>query len=253
MIREDFNVNGHAGVDVHIQSGRVEIKGGETGVIAVEVDTPDPGFVVEQRGNTIHLFSDKTSSWLSRGSTYVVIAVPEGSDASIGTASGKIETRVTLGEVEAKTASGKVNIAAANDLTVKTASGSTSIGVVTGDLRISSASGDADIGEVHGKCIGSSASGDLHIGESTGDVTASTASGDIAVTKYSGDRAVFKSMSGSIQVGIAAGTSLELDANLLSGELNLPTPTPSDETREIERHMTIKAKLVSGNLTILRA
>ena len=250
MIRETFTVGDHASVEVHIQSGRVEIKPGEPGIISVEVDTPDAGFVVEQKGDTIHAHSDKKTNWLSHSPAHVVIAVPESTDASIGTSSAKIETRATLDEVEAKTASGRVDIATANDLTFKTASGDATVGVVTGDLRFSSASGDAGVGEVHGKCIGSSASGDIHIGDCTGNVTASTASGDIAIARYIGESALFKSMSGSIHLGIPTGTSLDLDVTLLSGSLNLPTS--SEEKAEVERQMTVKAKLVSGDLTIVR-
>jgi hypothetical protein len=57
-------------------------------------------------------------------------------------------------------------------------------------------------------------------------------------------------MSGSVDIGIPAGTRVELDANLLSGRVSLPSPAP--EVARTGRHTMIKVKSVSGDLTINR-
>ncbi|MGB8361311.1 MAG: hypothetical protein WCE80_07935, partial [Acidimicrobiia bacterium] len=67
---------------------------------------------------------------------------------------------------------------------------------------------------------------------------------------FSGRSGVFKGMSGDIDLGIPTGTSVDLDVNLLSGRLNLPEE--ATERHDPVRHMTIGAKLVSGDLTISR-
>lgn len=64
-------------------------------------------------------------------------------------------------------------------------------------------------------------------------------------------RANFKSMSGDVGLGIVRGTSLDLDVNLLSGKLLLPDPEATKSA--VERHMSVKAKMVSGDLRIQRA
>jgi hypothetical protein len=57
-------------------------------------------------------------------------------------------------------------------------------------------------------------------------------------------------MSGSVRLGIPAGTRLDLDANSLSGRIRLPSPNPSPEPPE--REMTARIRLVSGDLRIDR-
>ncbi|MFV1961389.1 MAG: DUF4097 family beta strand repeat-containing protein, partial [Acidimicrobiia bacterium] len=183
-------------------------------------------------------------------SAYVVIEVPDGTDATVGTASAKIECSGPLGRVDAKTASGEIEIAQAESAIIKTASGNANIGTVINDLKINSASGDASVGECDGKANFAAASGDIHMGVGTGPVNASTASGDVTIERFTGRRAIFKSMSGTAIIGVPAGTRLDLDVTLLSGDLKLPKPAP--DTPRSERQMTIKAKLVSGDLTIRR-
>jgi DUF4097 and DUF4098 domain-containing protein YvlB len=250
VITQDFTVGRNAEIDVHIQSGRVEIKTGDAGHIRVEVETDDPEFVVEQRGDLIYISSDKNKSWVARGPAYVVVELPEGADAAVGTASAKIECNGSLGRVVTKTASGEIEIDMAESIVIKTASGDAKVRSVTKDFKISSASGDASVESCGGKTNFSAASGDIRIGVCSGNVSASTASGDVSIDLFTGARANFKSMSGTATVGVPAGTRLNLDATLMSGQMNLPKP--SSDTPASERQMSIKAKLISGDLTIKR-
>lgn len=247
MINKEFQVGTNAEVDVHIHSGRVEVKTGSPGSISVEVETSDPGFIVEKRGDLIFVSSDKNTGWLSRGSAHVSIVVPEATDATIGTASGKVECRGNLGRVEVKTASGSIDVENAAVLVAKTASGTMRASDVSGDLRASSASGNIRVEKASGSANLSSASGDVRLAESTGTVNASTASGDIKIYEFTGSSATFKSMSGDVMIGIPAGSKVDLDATLLSGRLKLPKPSGESEST---RHMTVRAKLVSGDLTV---
>lgn len=247
MISQDFQVGSNAEVDVHTHSGRVEVKTGAKGVISVEVETRDPGFIVEKRGDLIFVSSDKNTGWLSRGSAYVSITVPEKTDVTIGTASAKTECEGKLGGVEIKTASGNIAVEAAETLTVKTASGDIRVGTVSGELRVSSASGNLRVDRITGKASFSSASGDVRVQDGSGPITASTASGDVRINEFTGKSAAIKSMSGTAVLGIPSGTRLELDATLLSGKLKLPK---SEGAPPSERQMSVKAKIVSGDLVI---
>lgn len=250
-IEREFIVEDTPELDVRIQSGRVEIVRGEPGKVKVTVDTSDRDFVVEQRGDLIVVSSDKDTSWLSRGSAFVVIEAPEGSDAVVATASARVESQIPLGHVEVKTASGEVDIASAEAADLKTASGDTRIGHTTKALRFKTASGDLFVTDKSEGTISlASASGDIHIAEARGSLDMNTVSGDVFVPKFLGQKASLKSMSGDIRLGIPAGTNVDLDASLLSGTLHLPD-APAEKT-ETERYMTIRAKLVSGNLRIDR-
>ncbi len=246
----EFKVEPNAAIDVRIVSGRVEIASGEPGSIKVEVKTTDPKFEVEQRGGHIYINSDKETRWSSRATAQVVVHVPDGTDATVSTASADIQSSASLGDVYLKTASGDIELATVERGTIKSASGDASLGRVNDYVKVSSASGDIHIGQCLGKAEFQAASGDIHITECSGSVNASSASGDITLSRFTGDRATFKSMSGDANIGVPPGTKLDLDATLLSGQLNLPEP--KDSSAPSERRMKIRAKIVSGDLTIRR-
>jgi DUF4097 and DUF4098 domain-containing protein YvlB len=252
VIQREFKVEGSPDIEVRIESGRIEVHRSDPNVVRVSVDTSAPGFIVEQRGNSILVSSDKTSSWLSRGSARVVIEAPEGSDLQVGVASAPVRVDVPLGKVDIKTASGDIELVEAEAIAIKTASGDADIGSVGHSLTFTSASGDLRVrGSCRGSVAASAASGDIHIADCEATVAVNTASGDIDIARFAGRSANFKGMSGDVDLAIPRRTEVDLDVNLLSGRLRLPEPEPSQG--DPERQMSIRAKLVSGNLTIKRA
>jgi len=252
VIQKTFEVDGPPDIEVRIESGRVEVQRGEPGRVGVSVDTKTPDFIVEQRGNSILVSSEQTMSWLSRSSAYVVIDAPEGSDLRVSVASADIRADVPLERVDLKTASGDIELESAETLEAKSASGDLQIERVGRALSFSSASGDLLVpGAATGSISISTASGDIYIDHADGNVAVSTASGDTRLRRFTGRSAAFKSMSGSVDIGIPRRTEVSLDANLLSGKLRLPDPETTQE--DPERQTSIRAKLVSGDLIIERA
>ncbi len=252
MIHKTFDVDGSPDIEVRIESGKVELHQGEHFKVDVTVDTSSPGFIVEQRGNSILVSSDKTTSWLSRGSAHIVIETPEGSDLSIGVASAEIRVNVPVGKAEIKTASGDIELGRAESLAIKTASGDADVEGVEHALTFTSASGDLRVRDVcRGSVVIATASGDVHINDCEASITVNTASGDVAVSRFTGRNASFKGMSGEVELGIPRGTEVDLDVNLLSGRLRLPDPVQA-QGGDPERRVSVKAKLVSGDMTIQR-
>ena len=251
MIHKTFTVDGTPDIDVRIESGRIEVHRSSGSEVDVKVDTKLPGFIVEQRGNSILVSSDK-DSWLSRGSAYVIIETPPASDLNVSVASAPVYADVELGKADIKTASGDVEIEQVETLSVKTASGDLNVRAVERALAFVSASGDLRVAErAAGSVVVSTASGDVHIDESDATISMNTASGDAYIRRFTGRTASFKGMSGTIDLGIPSGTDVELDVNLLSGKLRVPDPEPRKSPPL--RRMAIKAKLVSGDLNITRA
>lgn len=252
MIHETFSIDGTPDLDIRIESGRVEVREGPTGKVDVRVDTKTPGFDVEQRGNSILVSSDKNTSWLSRGSAYIVVDTPPRSDLQVGVASAPVSASVPLGKVEIRSASGDIELVSAETLEVKTASGHIDVASVDRSLRVSTASGDLRVSEhVGGSAIISTASGDVHIEHCDGTIEMNTASGDVYLGNFEGRSANFKAMSGDIDLGIPPLTDVSLDVTLLSGRLRLPEAEPRRQPPV--RQMSIKAKTVSGDFTITRA
>lgn len=251
MIDKTFEVNGPADIEVRIESGRVEVHRGAPGRVHVSVDTKIPDFIVEQRGNSILVSSEQTMSWLSRSSAYVMIETPEGSDLQVGVASAEIRADLPLGKADLKTASGDVELDRVENLAVKSASGDVDVENVEHSLAFTSASGDLRVRDGCRGSIGiSTASGDVYIEDCEASINVNTASGDTFIGRFTGRNASFKGMSGDVELGIPRLTEVDLDVNILSGKLRLPDPEPGQ--REPERQMSLRAKLVSGNLTINR-
>ena len=248
MIHETFSVDGTPDLEIRVESGRVEVNEGPSGTVDVQVDTKSPGFIVEQRGNAILVSSDRNSSWLSRGSAYVVVEAPAGSDLRVSVASASVEADLPLGKVEIKTASGNIDLNSAETLVVKTASGDLDVENVSRGLRYTTASGDLRAENVGGSLVVSTASGDVHVERTDASIEMNTASGDAYITRFEGRSANFKAMSGDIDLGIPTGTNVDLDVTLLSGKLRLPET--ERRGRPPERQMSVRAKLVSGNFTI---
>lgn len=251
MIEQTFSVTEVPNLDVRIPSGRIEITESDPGTVHVKIDSRDETLTVEQRGNTIVVASDKDGSFITRGSSYVEIATPPGSDAYMGSATARVETHVPLGQVEVKTASGDVEIETADSLLVKTASGNLRTGNTSERLRFTSASGDLRAQKADGAIQVSTASGNVRIEASDASLDVNTVSGNLRLNYYEGARANLKSMSGTMTLGIPSGTSVDLDVSLLSGKLKLPKPEEGGGA-PVERSMSINAKSVSGDLKINR-
>jgi hypothetical protein len=251
VISEKFTVTGTPEVEVRIAAGRVEFLQGTEGEISVEVDTSNPDFRVEQRGNLVLIASERNSGWLLRGSDFVTVRMPAGGEARVTTASARVDCAPNMSRIDVKTASGDVEIESADIATVKTASGDIGVRDISTSLRISTASGDVFVrGECEGSLSCNTASGDLHVERCSGTIEVNSVSGDTNVRRYTGNQANFKGMSGSIELGIPEGTKVDLDATILSGRLR--TPEKRETSLPTERHMSLRAKLVSGDLTIDR-
>lgn len=252
MIEKAFTVTGKPDIDITIERGKVEVREGEEGKVSVSVDTDDPDFVVEQRGSSILISSEKGRGWAAASSTFVVVDTPRDSDLDVSVATAEVQVDVPLDRVGVKTASGDVDLAGAEILTVKTASGDVRVERIGKALRFTTASGDLFVtGEARGTVGVSTASGDVRIDDCEATIDINSVSGDVFIPRFSGRSGDFKSMSGDVDLGIVEGTSLDLDVTLLSGKLYVPEAR--ERRPETERHMSVKAKLVSGDLKITRA
>lgn len=251
MSEYQFKVSGAPDLEVRVPAGRVEIVEGPQGEVSVSVDSKDPDFTVEQRGDLISVISPRSAKGWTVRSEHVLIHAPQGSSVDIVTASANVSIRVALRKASVKTASGDVNIDAAESAVVKTASGDGLIGATDAILRFNSASGDLQVrGPSSGVIEANTVSGDIRVDRAEATIEAKTVSGAISVGAYTGPDAQFKTVSGNVTVGLLPGTKLHLDADTRTGRVQLPNkpPVPVEAVRE----MSIRARLVSGSVTIER-
>lgn len=204
------------------------------------------------------------------GSVDIRVALPEGSQVRIHTASADVHATGRYGDVELDAASADVQIGQTADLTVQCASGGLYCREVDGELRatsasgevrvervrgnaqVSTASGDASLGEVHGDLRVNIASGDARVDVANGSVTGKAASGDLRIGSVRRGHVQVDGASGDVAIGVASGTAAWLDVSSLSGDVassldQTERPGESDETVEI------RVRTISGDVVINRA
>ena len=244
MIDRELAVDDNPTIRITIRSGRVNVESGEPGMARFKVDTNDPTFEIRQAADAIVASGDRG------GRVFVTVSVPPLTDMEIGTASGDVDIDPPLGRLDVTTVSGEVQFETVERLQARTTSGGIRGRRVEGEASCVTTSGDIKVSEIIESADFSSRSGSVVIGSCSGTVSCATLSGNIRIEELSGPTGRIKSMSGGVRLGIPRRTRLELDANTLSGKVTLPTPSPSPEPPE--REISLKVRLVSGNLKIER-
>ena len=209
--------------------------------------------------------------FIRRNGVAVRVGVPRGSDVKVTAASAPVELNGPIAAATVKTTSGDITADDVDRLRVKTASGDTEVGAVSGELRMHSASGDLRCVRADGGASVTTASGDVEIGSTgdrtevrntSGDVRLGDVSGDVTVLAVSGHvHALFiaggsthvRSVSGEIDLGIARGVTLSVDAESMSGNVDSDIPLSDDPVpSQGGPKVVLSATSVSGNIHIRR-
>lgn len=248
-----FDVGPAPRLDIRIERGTILLLPGEDGAIGLELAGPGAGDVLVDA--TTGSVTVRTPGRILRtsGPVEVRATVPADARTSLALASGDIDVRATVAELQASAASGDMQISTVTErTTLKTASGDIRIDVLDGQASVTSGSGDVTIGRLTGNGRLTAASGDIEVGVLVGDLTAKTASGDVDVRRFEEGTVVFRTVSGDTSVAIAPGRRVSYDVNAVSGRLRLPqSPPPSHATEDGPKpRVRIEGRSVSGD-TIL--
>ena len=163
--------------------------------------------------------------------------VPHGSSTVFNTASADMKVRGRLASLEAKSASG--------DLVVN--------GEIEGDATVKTVSGDVRLERVGGELTVQTVSGDVSAQSIGGSLESKTVSGDLRVESVREGRATAQSVSGDIELGVPAGTSLDVDAGSVSGELESEVPLGSEPGAGGDGPLlVVRGKTVSGDFRVFR-
>jgi hypothetical protein len=248
MRTESFATPGAVELTIEVPAGSVEIEAADTTETTVELEARgrdaeeferEVRIEARPRGNGQEVVVDASARrgllGFREGEYRVRIKAPADATVRADLASADIRGRGRFGSLEIDVASGDVDF-----------------DEVAGEAKVNTASGDVELRRV-GSARVNSASGDVRIDDS-GPVEANTASGDILLRSISSGEVKVHSASGDVEVGIAKGSRLWVDAQSLSGdtssELELETaPSGADEGPLVE----LRAQTMSGDISVRRA
>ena len=254
MIEQTFHTPIPLTLEVSIPSGNIEVEtaeGEETFVTVTGDERLLEHVEVRHDGNRVVVnLRDKGKLGISFSLGSLVF----------GNAGLRIEARVPHGAgVKVKTASADTQIAGQLEaLDVNSVSGDVQVrGDVTENATVKSVSGDVDLERVHGDVSVQTVSGDLRARGIAGSADAKSVSGDIRLESLAAGDVRFNSVSGDIEIGIAPGSLLDVDAGSTSGDLSSEVPLasepPSGDEEAAGPTVVLRGRTVSGDVRVFRS
>ena len=217
------------------EESRVTVDGDERLLADVEIRQDGNRVVVTYRGKSKFGFSFNLfgSNGLSVRAT-----VPHGANVKVKTASADTDITGRLGTLDIDAVSGDVQVR----------------GEVSGSAVLKTVSGDVRLEGVGGRVSAQTVSGDVRIGPAGGAIDTKTVSGDIRCESVRDGDVRFSSVSGDIEIGIATGSLVDVDAGSTSGDLSSEVPLGTDPgSTGGGPTVVVRGRTVSGDVKVSRA
>jgi DUF4097 and DUF4098 domain-containing protein YvlB len=178
-------------VHVRTRSGRIDI-------------TAVDGVTLQARGANVEHEADGTVlvTGAKLGSNHVEVQCGTGTDLVIGTLSGHVTVRGTVGDVHVTTRSGRVDIEHAAAIDVRSAAGHITIGDCDGACRVVAKSSRVHVGRAGSVDI-AGMSGHVEIGD-TPHALVRTMSGRVALGTREAGNVEVRTLSGAVEVVVPA-------------------------------------------------
>ncbi len=159
-------------------------------------------------------------------------------------------------DVDVKTLAGALRVdGVEGEVRVRTAAGNVTVGDTTGNVRARTYAGSIHTGRVQGRVEASSWAGAIRVQEATGGIEARSKSGGVAafVSGLSRGKNRVTSFAGNVEVRLAEGIGLDLDAGSRSGRVTLDVPVQGEPARPGARRNVQNSINGGGPRLVLRA
>ncbi|HXJ62298.1 MAG TPA: DUF4097 family beta strand repeat-containing protein [Actinomycetota bacterium] len=184
----------------------------------------------------------------------VVITTREGANLDIATGAADVRAEGSFGSCKYRSGSGDLQIdELRGSASMKTGSGDVRLANALRDLDIDVASGSVRVGTAHRRASIHVVSGSVDVDVAGADLTGRTVSGDVRIGQVSHGAVRLNSVSGDLDVGILVGSRSFLDLSSVSGQTRSDLDVSSSPQAESAPDLEIRAKTVSGDITIRRA
>ena len=258
MTSWEFPVTDPIDLFVKVAAGSVSITAKPTEIVTVDVvpangrgDAQDVH--VEYADGRLEVVEEPmTGSRRHHAGNDLAITIPLRSRCTVRTASAGVSCDGDLGSLDVKTASGDIGAGVVTGpVQLNTASGRIQLDEAANDVTVHSASGQVRLRQVGGDISATTASGDLRIGAAAASVTAQSASGRIRIASLARGDASLTSVSGNIEVAVAAGTNVYLDLSSLSGRVSSELGPAEQQVGDAS--LRLHCRSVSGAVRVARA
>jgi len=251
MLERTFTTPLPLELEVGIPSGDIEvdsIEGEESNITVdgddrlleeVEIRHDGNRIAVAYRGKGKIGFSLSPLSLVFGNELQVRAKVPHGAAVKVKTASADTRLEGHFGTLGINSVSGDVRLRGD-----------------AGTANLKTVSGDAELDRVEGDVSAHTVSGDLRVGPVAGSVDSKTVSGDIRFDAVAAGDVRFSSISGDVEIGIAQGSAVDVDAGSTSGDLSSEVPLGSEPIEgegEAGPTVVVRGRTVSGDVKVFRA
>jgi DUF4097 and DUF4098 domain-containing protein YvlB len=253
MLEQNFHTPLPLELEVAIPAGSVEVETSDSEESSIVVDGD------EQLLENVEIRHEENRLVVAmRGKSKFGFVVTFGSRV-FGNAGLRVHAQVPNGAgVKIKTTSADTHIEGhVRTLDVNTTSGDTRVRAdVAENAAVKTVSGDVELGPVGGNLTVQTVSGDLRADRIGGSVDTKSVSGDIRLGSLTAGDARFASVSGDVEIGIASGSLVDVDAGSTSGDLGSDVPLASQPPQggeDPEPTVVVRGRTVSGDVRIFRA
>ncbi len=250
MLEQTFHTPLPLDLEVDIPSGDIEIETADGEESSVTVDGDErllADVEIRQDGNRVVVsyrgkgsFGFSFGSFFGRDGLQVRASIPHGASVKVKTVSADTNVSGRLSALQVNSVSGDIQVR----------------GEISGDAVLKTVSGDARLEGVGGKVSAQTVSGDVRIASTGGSLDTKTVSGDIRCDAVRQGEVHFTSVSGDIEIGIAAGSLIDVDAGSTSGDLSSEVPLGSVPEAGAENGaptVVVRGRTTSGDVRIFRA